>query len=105
MAAVVAAEGLCKIKSSADKDTIRVEIDVGESGLEYDPGDALGIYASNAPEVRGSCLWHVFARGSMSASSRHAYVWQMLGSKCLGDGFSNASQATAKVHIWCSTGV
>ena len=44
-------EGLCDIRSPDDKDTIRVEIDLGDSGLEYTPGDALGIYASNAPEV------------------------------------------------------
>ena len=44
-------EGLCNIRSPGDKDTIRVEIDLGDSGLEYIPGDALGIYASNAPEV------------------------------------------------------
>ena len=48
---VVAVEGLCNIRSPDDKDTIRVEIDLGDSGLEYTPGDALGTYASNAPAV------------------------------------------------------
>lgn len=48
---VVATESLCNVQNSSDKDTIRVEIDLGESGLEYEPGDALGIHASNAPEV------------------------------------------------------
>lgn len=48
---VVEVEGLCNVQTAADKDTVRVEIDLGDSGLEYTPGDALGIHASNAPEV------------------------------------------------------
>ena len=48
---VLAMESLCIVQSANDKDTIRVEIDLGDSGLQYDPGDALGIHASNAPEV------------------------------------------------------
>lgn len=39
------------MQDAKDKDTIRVEIDISGSGLEYLPGDALGIHASNAPEV------------------------------------------------------
>lgn len=46
-ATVKAVEGLCKITSADDKDTVRVELDLGDSGLGYLPGDALGIYASN----------------------------------------------------------
>ena len=34
---VVAVEGLCNLASADDKDTIRVEIDLGESGLQYTP--------------------------------------------------------------------
>ena len=49
--AVVATESLCNVQSPEDKDTIRVEIDLKDSGLAYQPGDALGIHASNAPEV------------------------------------------------------
>ena len=51
MGRVVESEGLCNIQGPEDKDTLRVEIDLGTSGLEYVPGDALGIHASNAPEV------------------------------------------------------
>jgi len=51
MGRVVEVEGLCHIQSPDDKDTLRVEIELGSSGLEYIPGDALGIHASNAPEV------------------------------------------------------
>lgn len=29
-----------------------MEIDLGDSELEYTPGDSLGIHASNAPEVK-----------------------------------------------------
>lgn len=48
---VVAVEGLCKLASTHDKDTIRVEIDLGESGLLYTPGDALGVYPLNCQQV------------------------------------------------------
>ena len=51
LAEVVAVEGLCQIQDADDKDTIRVEMDISGSGLEYLPGDALGIHASNAPQV------------------------------------------------------
>lgn len=47
---VVAIECLCTVKdASKDKNTMRIEIDLGESGLEYTPGDALGIWPSNDP--------------------------------------------------------
>ena len=49
--AVVAIQGLCAISTAEDKNTFRVEIDLGDSSLEYLPGDALGIYPQNAPEV------------------------------------------------------
>ncbi len=48
----MAREGLCHISSKEDnKDTVRVELDLGDSGLQYTPGDALGIYPTNCPEV------------------------------------------------------
>ncbi|BDA47196.1 Sulfite reductase [NADPH] flavoprotein alpha-component [Coccomyxa sp. Obi] len=48
---VVAIEGLCNITSAEDKDTIRVEVDLGDSALTYIPGDALGILPTNCPQV------------------------------------------------------
>lgn len=48
---IVAIEGLCNIASSDDKDTIRVEVDLGDSALTYTPGDALGILPTNCPQV------------------------------------------------------
>lgn len=50
---IVASEGLCDIASKDDKDTIRVEIDLGDSGLSYLPGDALGILPLNC--YKASC--------------------------------------------------
>ena len=47
----MASQGLCNIASKDDKDTIRVEIDLGDSGLTYTPGDALGIIPLNCHEV------------------------------------------------------
>lgn len=52
LAEVVAVEALCSIASSDDRETIRVEFDLSGSGLQYEPGDALGIHASNAPQVK-----------------------------------------------------
>ena len=51
LGSVVAMEGLCDVRDTDDKDTVRVEIDLGDSGLRYEPGDALGIYPRNCPEV------------------------------------------------------
>ena len=48
---VLAMEGLCAVRAADDKDTVRVEIDLGDSGLRYEPGDALGIYPRNCPEA------------------------------------------------------
>lgn len=51
MGQVVAVESLCQLASPDDKDTIRVEVDLGESGLQYIPGDALGVYPLNCTQV------------------------------------------------------
>ena len=53
MGRVVAVEGLCTLAAADDKNTVRVEIDLGDSGLEYAPGDALGVWPSNCPQARG----------------------------------------------------
>ena len=50
---VVAMEGLCNLSKADDKDTVRVEVDLGDSGLRYVPGDALGILPANCPQVPG----------------------------------------------------
>jgi hypothetical protein len=51
-ARVVAVEALCTITDPADRNTVRVEIDLGDSGLTYTPGDALGIWPVNSPQAR-----------------------------------------------------
>lgn len=56
-ARVVSVEGLCVLRNPDDKDTVKVELQldpeaVAAGGLTYLPGDALGIWPSNPPEVR-----------------------------------------------------
>jgi hypothetical protein len=52
-ARVAALQGLCTVADKAtDKDTVRVALDLGDSGLEYHPGDALGMYPTNPAAVR-----------------------------------------------------
>lgn len=50
---VVALQPLCNVAGKDDKNTYRVEFDMGDSGMAYMPGDALGIYPTNAAKVRG----------------------------------------------------
>ncbi len=40
----------------SDKDTRHVVIDLGDSGLTYEPGDALGVYPSNCPELADAII-------------------------------------------------
>jgi sulfite reductase alpha subunit-like flavoprotein len=52
---VAAVESLCRarpLRGAEDKDTVRVELDLGDSGLRYAPGDALGIFPLNCPQAR-----------------------------------------------------
>jgi hypothetical protein len=56
-ARVVSVEGLCVLRNPDDKDTVKVELAlepeaVSAGGLGYTPGDALGIWPSNPPQVR-----------------------------------------------------
>lgn len=46
-AKLVSVERLCQIQRDTDKDTICVQLSVGDSGLCYEPGDALGVYPAN----------------------------------------------------------
>lgn len=34
----------------SSKETIHLELDLGDSGLQYEPGDALGVYGSSSPK-------------------------------------------------------
>src|SRR5690606_23615687 len=48
-AAVLAKINLNGRQSS--KETLHLELDLAGSGLRYEPGDALGVYARNPPEL------------------------------------------------------
>ena len=53
-ARVVALESLCRaqpLRGAEAKDTVRAELDLGDSGLAYTPGDALGIFPLNCPQA------------------------------------------------------
>ncbi|CZF84132.1 Sulfite reductase [NADPH] flavoprotein alpha-component [Grimontia celer] len=45
------------------KDVRHIEIDLGESGLTYQPGDALGVYYTNSPELADEILAKVGLTG------------------------------------------
>lgn len=49
--------------SASKKETIHVEIDLGDSGLGYEPGDVLGAFAPNCPEVIEDFVRSVGFRG------------------------------------------
>lgn len=50
-ATVVAQEGLCTLTGPGDKNTVRTELCLGDSGITYLPGDALGMYPTNKAEA------------------------------------------------------
>jgi sulfite reductase (NADPH) flavoprotein alpha-component len=50
-AKVIAVESLCTLTDKDDKNTVRVELDLGDSELTYLPGDALGVWPKNNPAV------------------------------------------------------
>ena len=70
---VVAVEGLCQLAAHDDKDTIRVEIDLGQSGLQYTPGDALGVYPLNCQQVL-PCLQLAMSSGNFRSCVVHSYT-------------------------------
>lgn len=48
---VVKLEPLTQLVDASDRQTLRVELDLADSGLTYVPGDALGFHPSNDPQV------------------------------------------------------
>lgn len=50
LSTLVAKRLLTKMQSKDDKETFHFELDLTGSDLTYVPGDALGVYAHNAPE-------------------------------------------------------
>ncbi len=53
----------CLTGAGSAKDVRHVKIDLAPSGLTYEPGDSLGIYAPNDPELVRACLAAVGAAG------------------------------------------
>ncbi|ACS84668.1 NADPH-dependent assimilatory sulfite reductase flavoprotein subunit [Musicola paradisiaca] len=47
----------------SEKDIRHIEIDLGESGLQYQPGDALGVWYENAPELVRELLALLWLKG------------------------------------------
>ena len=49
VADIISVSSLCSTTGVEDKNTIRVDIDLGDSGLSYQPGDSLGVWPQNNP--------------------------------------------------------
>eukprot|EP00889_Picochlorum_renovo_P004417 jgi/Picre1/31447/NNA_006799.t1 len=47
LAEITSVTSLCSIRGQDDKNTIRVDIDLGDSGLQYCVGDSLGVWPRN----------------------------------------------------------
>ena len=79
-ATLVAKQGLCVLDGPDDKDTVRLEFDISGSGLEYLPGDALGVFPTNdGPEVaRLLC-----ALGAHGDEPVPAPTWRMPGAPAI----------------------
>ena len=62
-ATLVAKQGLCVLDGPNDKDTVRLEFDIRGSGLDYLPGDALGVFPTNDPPEVARLLSALGAHG------------------------------------------
>ncbi|KAF6003481.1 hypothetical protein F1559_000946 [Cyanidiococcus yangmingshanensis] len=63
MARLVVRRLLTRILEQGDKETYHIELDITGSGLNYTPGDALGIVPRNAPDVVRDTLAALHMRG------------------------------------------
>lgn len=52
----------------SEKDVRHIEIDLGDSGLRYQPGDALGVWFDNSPELVEELLALLWLKGDESVS-------------------------------------
>lgn len=53
---------------ASDKDVRHIEIDLGDSGLRYQPGDALGVWYENDPELVQELLSLLWLKGDESVT-------------------------------------
>ena len=80
---VLAADRLTGEQSA--KDVRHVRIDLSPSGLSYEPGDSIGIYAPNDPALVDLCLQALGAAGDelvpcpdgTMRTAREAFAWQV----------------------------
>ncbi|WP_067031126.1 assimilatory sulfite reductase (NADPH) flavoprotein subunit [Allomuricauda sp. CP2A] len=56
---------------NSSKETLHIELDLGESSLQYQPGDALGVYAHNPDELIVEVLGTLGLTGSERIKSHH----------------------------------
>jgi sulfite reductase (NADPH) flavoprotein alpha-component len=75
-AALVAKQGLCVLDGPDDKDTVRLEFDIRGSGLDYLPGDALGVFPTNDPPEIARLLCALGAHGDEAVP---APTWHLPG--------------------------
>ena len=75
-ATLVAKHGLCVLDGPDDKDTVRLEFDIRRSGLDYLPGDALGVFPTNDPPEVARLLSALGAHGDEAVP---APSWRLPG--------------------------
>lgn len=73
-AKVIAVESLCTLTDKDDKNTVRVELDLGDSELTYLPGDALGVWPRNSPAVVDDLLSLLGVGGDTAAANENVLV-------------------------------
>ncbi|KDD74152.1 hypothetical protein H632_c1527p0 [Helicosporidium sp. ATCC 50920] len=71
-ARVAALEALCAVENAEDKNTVRIEFDLGSSDISYLPGDALGVWPANPPAAVSALL---FALGLTGAEPAPVPAW------------------------------
>jgi sulfite reductase (NADPH) flavoprotein alpha-component len=101
-ARVVAVEGLCVLSGLDDKDTVRLELELGPDaaaagGLAYLPGDALGIWPTNPPQVRAG---RVQGGAGLSVGWGSRQKEPAAGDACRVLGLAQAASPT---HVDCNS--
>lgn len=71
----------------SDKETLHLELSIADSGLTYEPGDALGVCPINAPDVVGNLLSALAFDGTTAVPTYE-------GAKSLEEAFSRLYEIT-----------
>ncbi len=76
-------------KKGSAKSTHHVVIDLGGSGIQYQPGDALGVFPTNCPELAAAILRQLdadpFTRVETRAGTKRSLVDALVNDCCLKD--------------------